>query len=72
MTNKMVNHTAGIKEYKICEKVPTIDLTKPAVYTIGDRKVEIFDSVEDHLGLLKKCFNFNQIRGLLRRKDFSF
>merc|ERR1740130_2568985 len=68
----MVKHTGTIKEFAMCEKVPHIDLSKPAVFTIGDRKIEVFDSVDDHMNLLKKCFNFNQIRGLLRKKEFSF
>merc|ERR1719498_1029166 len=72
MTNKMVTQTASLKEYKMCDKIPTIDLSKPAVYTIGDRKIEVFDSVDDHMNLLKKCFNFGQIKRLLRNKDFSF
>merc|ERR1719201_1766001 len=52
MTDKMVSHTASIKEIKMCEKIPAIDLTNAAVYTIGDRIVEVFDCVEDHLKLL--------------------
>jgi len=71
LTDKMVAQTAKITELLTCEKIPTIDLTKAAVFKIGDRTVEVFDCVEDHLKLLKKCFNFNQIRGLLRNKDFS-
>mmetsp|Transcript_21947 Transcript_21947/g.51323 ORF Transcript_21947/g.51323 Transcript_21947/m.51323 type:complete len:591 (+) Transcript_21947:82-1854(+) len=71
MTNKMVEWTAKISEYKICDKVPDIDLSKAATYTIGDRTVEVFDSVEDHLALLKKCFNFEQIKKMVTRPDFS-
>ena len=47
LTDKMVAQTASITEIKICEGVPDIDLSKPAVYTIGDRIVEVFDSVQD-------------------------
>jgi phosphoglucomutase len=72
MTDKMVSHTSSLKEFSICENVPDIDLSKPAVYTIGKCRIEIFDSVDDHMNLLRKCFNFNQIKGLLRRKDFTF
>merc|ERR1719469_397511 len=71
-TDIMVAQTAKISEFVICEQVPTIELDKPAVYKIGDRTIEVFDCVEDHLAVLRKCFNFNQIRGLMRRKDFSF
>jgi phosphoglucomutase len=71
-TNAMVEQTASIKELLSCDKVPTIDLSKPAVFKIGDRTVEVFDCVDDHMALLKKCFNFGQIKGLIRKKDFTF
>jgi len=70
-TDLMVEWTAKITEYKLCDQVPDIDLTKPAVYKIGDRTVEVFDCVEDHLALLQKCFDFEAIKGLLKRDDFS-
>jgi len=71
-TDVMVEQTAKIAEYKICSGVPDIDLNKSAVYTIGDRTVEVFDCVEDHLAVLKKCFNFDEIKSLLARPDFTF
>jgi phosphoglucomutase len=71
MTDLMVEWTGKITEYKICDKVPDIDLTKPATYKVGDRTVEIFDCVEDHLKLLQKCFDFAAIKGLVTRSDFS-
>merc|ERR1719361_2505384 len=71
MTDKMVEWTGKITEYKICGEVPTIDLVSAAIYTIGDRSIEIFDSVEDHLAVLKKCFDFAAIKKLIARPDFS-
>merc|ERR1719253_2315439 len=64
MTDKMVEQTAKITEIKMCEKVPNIDYGKPAVFMVGDRIIEIFDTVEDHLSLLQECFNFKQIQKL--------
>merc|ERR1740138_1543494 len=49
MTDKFVEHTGKISEIKMCEKVPVIDLSKAQSYTIGDRIIEVFDCVEDHL-----------------------
>jgi len=72
MTDKMVSHTASIKEIKMCEKVPAIDLTNAGVYLIGDRIVEVFDCVEDHLKLLRECFDFDAIKKLIARPDFTF
>jgi len=68
----MVEHTAKIQEFLICEKVPDIDLTKPGAYLVGDRIVEVFDCVDDHMAVLQRCFDFDAIRGLLARPDFSF
>jgi len=72
MTDKMVAHTGSIKEIKMCEKLPTIDISKAGCYKIGDCIVEVFDAVEDHLNILKKCFDFDQIRKLIARDDFTF
>ncbi|CAK0906691.1 unnamed protein product, partial [Prorocentrum cordatum] len=71
MTDLMVAWTAKITEYKICSKLPALDLTSPITYSIGDKVVEVFDCVEDHLALLKKCFNFDQIKAMIARPDFS-
>lgn len=68
----MVEQTAKIAEIKICDKVPDVDLSKPGCFTIGDRIIEVFDSVEDHEALLKTCFDFDQIKRLIARPDFSF
>mmetsp|Transcript_59179 Transcript_59179/g.120636 ORF Transcript_59179/g.120636 Transcript_59179/m.120636 type:complete len:1040 (-) Transcript_59179:133-3252(-) len=72
MTDKMVQFTASLSEIKMCEKVPEIDLSKPAVYMVGDRIIEVFDPVEDHLALLQECFDFGQIKELIARPDFTF
>jgi phosphoglucomutase len=71
MTDLMVEWTAKITEYKICNGVPDIDLTKPASYVLGDRTVEVFDCVEDHLALLKKCFDFESMKKLIANPEFT-
>lgn len=71
-TNKMVEQTSKITEYLICDQVPDVDLSKPGAYTIGNRIVEVFDCVKDHVDLLKQCFDFDSMKGLLARPDFSF
>merc|ERR1719384_1329827 len=40
-------------------------------YSCGGKSVEVFDCVEDHLKLLKKYFNFDQIKELVARPEFS-
>jgi len=71
MTDLMVAWTAKITEYKICDKLPAFDLASPATYKVGSHTVEVFDCVEDHLALLKKCFDFEQIKAMIARPDFS-
>jgi phosphoglucomutase len=71
MTDLMVKWTAEIKEYKICESLPTIDLTKSAEYTFGSKKVVVFDCVEDHLKVLQSCFDFESIKKLIKMPGFT-
>mmetsp|Transcript_72733 Transcript_72733/g.213142 ORF Transcript_72733/g.213142 Transcript_72733/m.213142 type:complete len:596 (-) Transcript_72733:139-1926(-) len=72
MTDLMVEWTAKITEFKICENIPNLGLNVPIVYNLGDDKaVEVFDCVEDHLSLLKKCFDFDKIKKLIQTPGFS-
>jgi len=72
VTKLMVEKTASIKEYKICDQIPQIALDKPATFKLpGGKVVEVFDSVETHLEVLKKCFDFDTIQGLMKRDDFT-
>jgi phosphoglucomutase len=72
LTNTMVAWTAKISEYKICDKIPDLDISKAAVYNLGGGKtVEVFDCVEDHNNLLKKCFDYDMIKTLIARDDFT-
>jgi len=71
MTNTMVEWTAKITEFSICDKLPVFDLSKPATFKVGDRTIEVFDCVEDHLKLLSKCFDFECIKKMISRPDFS-
>jgi len=71
MTDLMVPHAETITKFFVCEGVPDIDLSQPAIYTIGDRIVEVFDCVEDHMKNLQGCFDFAQIKRLLARDDWS-
>jgi len=71
MTDKMVEWTAKITEYQICADLPDVDITKNATYKVGDRTIEVFDAVEDHMALLQKCFSFDDIKKLIARDDFE-
>uniref|UniRef100_A0A7S4T2N7 phosphoglucomutase (alpha-D-glucose-1,6-bisphosphate-dependent) n=1 Tax=Alexandrium monilatum TaxID=311494 RepID=A0A7S4T2N7_9DINO len=72
MTDKMVEWTAKITEFKICENLPDLGLNVPIIYRFGDDKtVQVFDCVEDHLALLKKCFDFEKIKKMISTPGFS-
>jgi len=72
MTDKMVEWTAKITEFKICERLPDLGLNVPIVYSFGDGKsVEVFDCVEDHSSLLKKCFDFEKMKKMVATPGFS-
>merc|ERR1719221_2254688 len=67
----MVEWTAKISELKSCDGIPDLDLSKPCVYKMGDKSVEVFDCVEDHLASLQRCFDFDAIKKLVARDDFT-
>jgi len=71
MTDSMVEWTAKIDKFLICDKMPDLGLNVPVNYACGDKSVEVFDCVEDHLTLLKKCFNFEQIKKMVTNPAFS-
>lgn len=75
VTEKIYKFTTELTEYQICPDLPDLNLTKPATHAIGSPDkpftVEVFDCVEDHVALLKKVFDFPQIKKLFERKDFT-
>jgi len=71
MTDLMVAWTAKLEEFHICEGIPDVGLNVPTTHMIGERAVEVFDCVEDHQAVLQKCFDFEQIKKLVARPDFS-
>jgi len=77
LTDIMVEKTLAITEIKSADSFPTIDID-----TIGKTEVkgedgktvtvEVFDCTEDHIKVLKECFDFDALKALFARKDFSF
>jgi phosphoglucomutase len=78
VTNEIFNITKTISTISIAQDFPTIDTSKVGKTTItsddGSRSVvvEVFDAAEDHVALLKKIFDFNAIKKLIARDDFTF
>lgn len=72
VTDLVYKNTTAIKEYKIAKGFPTIDISKTGSYVVNDKiRVDVFDCTEDHVGLLSKIFDFDAIRNLIKRNDFS-
>lgn len=76
VTDKIFKETTTLSSYKICPDVPDVDLSKPGSYSLGTAEkpfvVQVFDSCEDHVELLRQVFDFGAIKRLIDRPDFSF
>ena len=51
--------------------IPDVDLSQCGVTKFGDFEVEVIDPVADYLELAEQVFDFDLIRSLLKRKDFT-
>mmetsp|Transcript_127237 Transcript_127237/g.368380 ORF Transcript_127237/g.368380 Transcript_127237/m.368380 type:complete len:694 (-) Transcript_127237:113-2194(-) len=72
VTDAIFENTKSIKEYKICKGVPDIDIASPGSYMVdGKVNVEVFSCTDDHVQLLSRVFDFEAIKKLIARKDFS-
>lgn len=73
VTDDIYTNTTTIKEYKICKGIPTIDIAKTGSYKVADKiRVDVFNCTDDHVSSLQKCFDFEAIKKLIARKDFTF
>ncbi|KAL7539659.1 hypothetical protein ACHAXR_009487 [Thalassiosira sp. AJA248-18] len=70
-------NTTSISSYKICSDFPEIDLTKAGSTTVASEDgsssvvVEVIPATQSHVALLKTIFDFDAIKALLDREDFS-
>lgn len=71
ITNAIYEHTTKITEFKTAE-LPDIDLSQLGKHTFGSFEVEVIDSVDDYLKLLRTIFDFDALKALIARKDFKF
>lgn len=77
LTNAMYLNTTTMKEYKICTDFPSIDISTVGSTTIvssdGSQEVtvEVIDTTESSVKLLKTIFDFSAIKTLLDRPDFT-
>lgn len=77
LTNAIYEITRTISQIKICTDFPVIDLsaTKEEVVSSGDGSmhvsVDVISSTEHHINLLKTVFDFEALKNLIKRPDFS-
>jgi len=77
LTDAMYKNTTTIKEFKICNDFPVIDIATVGSTTIksadgsSEVSVEVIDTTEESVKLLKTIFDFDAIKSLLDRPDFS-
>ena len=71
LTDAIYENTTEIKSYKMCTDFPTIDISTSGSKTIvgsdGSTQVsvEVIDSTEAHVALLKTIFDFDAIKALI-------
>jgi phosphoglucomutase len=80
LTDAIYAATTAIKEFKMVQGGPDVDVdTVGAVSTVGGEEgeegggmaVEVIDPVDDYVDLLARCFDFEALKGLVSRPDFS-
>uniref|UniRef100_A0A7S0QM37 phosphoglucomutase (alpha-D-glucose-1,6-bisphosphate-dependent) n=1 Tax=Pyramimonas obovata TaxID=1411642 RepID=A0A7S0QM37_9CHLO len=71
LTNAIYKYTTTISEIKMCPKFPTINIHRKGTATVKSVSVDVFDCTEDHINLLKQCFDIPKIKALIQRKDFK-
>ncbi|KAJ1414029.1 UTP--glucose-1-phosphate uridylyltransferase-domain-containing protein, partial [Ochromonadaceae sp. CCMP2298] len=78
LTDAIYELTTSIKNVRICESFPDIDLSTlgSTRVTSGDGSlsvvVDVISATADHVTLLKTIFDFDKLRALVQRPDFSF
>lgn len=71
VTNKIFEKSKTLTSYKI-EDLPEVDITTVGTRSYGPLEVEIIDSVEDYVIMLKEIFDFPLIKSFLEsHKDFK-
>eukprot|EP00551_Chaetoceros_affinis_P004053 CAMPEP_0203680790 /NCGR_PEP_ID=MMETSP0090-20130426/40614_1 /ASSEMBLY_ACC=CAM_ASM_001088 /TAXON_ID=426623 /ORGANISM="Chaetoceros affinis, Strain CCMP159" /LENGTH=1059 /DNA_ID=CAMNT_0050549027 /DNA_START=51 /DNA_END=3230 /DNA_ORIENTATION=+ len=77
LTDAIYANTTTIKEYKICSEFPTIDIGTVGTTSVKgadgstEVNVEVISATEVHVSLLKTIFDFDSIKALLDRPDFT-
>nr|CAB3494910.1 unnamed protein product [Digitaria exilis] len=71
ITDQIYGNTLSISEIKTAD-IPDVDLSSIGVVSYGDFTIEVIDPVSDYLDLMENVFDFQLIKNLLSRPDFSY
>lgn len=78
LTDAIFEVTKTITSYRICSNFPQVDTSVLGSTTVSSNDgfrhvaVDVISASEHHVNLLKTIFDFDAIRRLIRRPDFSF
>jgi phosphoglucomutase len=70
ITEAVYQRSLAIGRYFTIE-APDVDLSSPGTVSLGAMQVEVIDPVADYAQLMARLFDFEAIRRLLARPDFS-
>lgn len=71
VTNKIFEKSKSLTSYKIAD-IPDVDISTVGTQQYGDLEVEVVDSVEDYVQMLKEIFDFDLIKSFLKSQpDFK-
>lgn len=72
LTNLIFKETLEITSYKYASDAPEVDLAVQAKTQFNGAEIEVISSTDDYIQLLRKVFDFDALRTLVQRPDFSF
>lgn len=76
ITDKIYNNTTTIKEYFVAEGLPDVDISTVGLTSFagpeGQFDVDVFDSADEYVKLMKSIFDFQSIQKLLSSPKFTF
>lgn len=71
LTDAIYKETTRITEF-LTSDIPDVDLATLGSQKFKDFEVEVIDSVDDYLELLKQIFDFDALKKFISRPDFKF
>lgn len=76
ITDKIYKNTTTIKEYFVAEGLPDVDISTVGLTSFagpeGQFDVDVFDSADEYVKLMKSIFDFQSIQKLLSSSKFTF